>query len=133
VIVPTQKMPTGLTLNQVVETAAADIPSESVGDVLRRLPQKYRDPDLQLYRPVTPAILLALDAVDECCAACDTHLAEIVEVVSCDPAPAHPAWTFTPDGQKLQISAVLQLVAGRLAALYAPPKPRSPRTPVPAA
>ena len=69
---PNQKMPTGLTLNQVVDTVAADIPYSAAR------------------RPATV-----------------WRMAEI--------------WSFVPSGVKVQ--------AGR----DAPTKPRSRRTPVPAA
>jgi hypothetical protein len=97
--------------------------------LLRRLPPKFFDPELQLFRPATAAVLIAMAMVDD--PECDHAVADLVEVVAADPSPELPVWTITPDGQKLQLSAILQTVAGRLAALYAPKPAR--RSPVPTA
>jgi hypothetical protein len=132
-------MTPGLTLEQLLLTVQHDIPTDALGDLLRRLPAKYNDRELQLFRPITPAILLALDLMDECEGSCDcdARLADMIEVVAADPAPdpTMPAWANMPDGTPLYISKLLATVAERLAGLYAAtPKTRStPKKPAPVA
>jgi hypothetical protein len=105
----------GLTLDEVVRIASHEIPSDLIGDVLRRLPARFYSQELELFRPLAPAVMVALAAVDEIE---DDVVADLVEVVALDPAPELPAWVMTPDGERLQISMILQAVARRVAKLY---------------
>ena len=53
----------GLTLNQVLKIVEPDIPTDAIGDVLKRLPARFFDQESQLFRPIAPAVLMALDLV----------------------------------------------------------------------
>jgi hypothetical protein len=113
----------GLTLDQVLAVVQPDIPTDMLGDLLRRLPPKYFDQESKMFRPLAPAILLALDLVDER-EGCDERLTDLVETVAYDPSPTLPAWSVLPDGSPFYISKLLDVVAQRLAGLYSSPKPR---------
>ena len=122
----------GLTLAQVLKVVEPDIPTDALGDVLKRLPARFFDQESQLFRPIAPAVLMALDLVaphdDEGCR-CDETVADLVEFVSADPAPESPAWTYLPgNGGVLKITDLIGTVAQRLADLYAAPKPATRRT-----
>ena len=123
----------GLTLKQLMTVTSDLIPTDRLGDLLQRLPAKYYAPDLQLYRPITPAVLAALDLLEPCdepCG-CDERLAGLVELAAADPDGAPHAWTALPDGSPLYVGQLLGIVAQRLAALYAPRRSsKKPTAPV---
>src|SRR5262249_33922884 len=82
------------------------IPSDgSLAAALRRLPSKYSD-GRGNFASFTPVILLGL-ASAECCAACDRSLAEDIELIAVDPAPMGAHWLPLPDGDALEVSALL--------------------------
>jgi hypothetical protein len=109
----------GLTLNQVVHVVHDLVPTDHLGELLKRLPAKYADVGSGLFRPVAPAVLAALDLIEPCDEN-DTRLADLVELAAADPCGAPQAWTMLPDGSPLYIGQLLGIVAKRLAALYAP-------------
>jgi len=122
-------------MNNVLNIIRDEIPTEQVGEVLRRLPAKYFDPELKLFRPITPVVLIALSltAANEDDDTLDLAVANTIEVVAADPDPQAEAWTTLPGGRTLYISRLLTAAAGRIAELYAPQPSRSRRrSPAPA-
>jgi hypothetical protein len=116
----------GLTVDQLVRVVTDMVPTDQIGDLIKRVPAKYFNQEMQLYRPVTPAILAGLDLVDPE-DECDERLADLIELASADPDGAPKAWTALPDGTTLHIGQLLGVVAQRLATLYSP-KRRSSST-----
>jgi hypothetical protein len=121
-------MKAGLTVPQLVAIAGDFVPTERIGSLMERVPLKYFDPQTQLYRPITPGIIAALDRLGtDGCAENDQRLADTVELASADPEGAADSWTLMPDGTDLYIGSLLLAVGDRLAALYAPPKQQTRR------
>ena len=120
-------MTAGLTVDQLMQVVSDLVPTDRLGDLLRRVPPKYFDPETRLFRPVTPAIVAGLDLVDpdDCC---DDRVADLAELASADPDSAPRAWTALPDGSTLHIGQLLGVVAQRLAALYSPKHRSSKKT-----
>jgi hypothetical protein len=120
-------VPDGLTPDQLLRVVSDLVPTDHVGELLRRLPAKMFDAELQLYRPIAPAVLAALDLMEPCHAdgcECDARLADVVELAAADPDGARDAWTLLPDASPLYVGKLLAVVAQRLAGLYAATKPR---------
>jgi hypothetical protein len=116
-------MTAGLTLDQVLAVIAPDVPTDTLGDLLRRLPAKYYDRESDRFPPVTPAVLMALSmGVDG--DGDDIWVTDLVDFVAADPAPDPklPAWIDMPDGGTISVARLLAVTAPRLAALYAPKK-----------
>jgi hypothetical protein len=128
-------MASGLTLAQLVRVVGDLVPTDHLGELLRRLPAKYHDPETRMFRPITPAVIAALDVMEPYCPEDDERLADLVELAAADPDGAPQAWTSLPDGSPLFIGQLLGLVAQRLALLYAPTTRRrsSKKQPAPVA
>jgi hypothetical protein len=121
----------GLTVEQLVAIIREDVPHNRIADVLQRIPAKFFDRGLGLYRPVAAAIAVALDYSGDCCPGCDERLAEDVEIIATDPTPDPGAWLIVAD-RPFEIGRLLQNVGTRMARLYATPKRRSSKKPSPA-
>jgi hypothetical protein len=75
----------GLTLDDVIRITGRVISPGALGNALRRLPARFHSRDLELFRPVVPAILAALAMVDEEDGR-DEAVANAVDFVHADPA-----------------------------------------------
>jgi hypothetical protein len=109
----------GLTLDELIRVVERHVPTDRVGELLQRLPERFYSKELDRFRPVTPAVLISMSYLDaEDGEIYDDVVASYVELVASDPSPAVDAWTTTPDGVKMPISTILSLVAKNIASLY---------------
>jgi hypothetical protein len=116
----------GLTFDQVVRVIAPNVPTDLLGGLMERLPEQFFDKETGTFRPVVPAILLAISTVEP---SEDAWIADIIDFASADPAPDPkvPFWIDLADGGVICVRRLLDVTGARVAALYAPKPPLANR------